>query len=71
MTGFFSGIATAMITPFNKNGVNLDEFGKMIEYQIDGGTNRRRYQRTRLYRHYGRACDYDGRRKDGSYKVFR
>ena len=39
MTGFFSGIATAMITPFNKNGVNLDEFGKMIEYQIDGGTD--------------------------------
>ncbi len=39
MTGFFSGIATAMITPFNKHGVNLDEFGKMIEYQIDGGTD--------------------------------
>ena len=39
MTGFFSGIATAMITPFNKRGVNLDEFGKMIEYQIDGGTD--------------------------------
>ena len=28
-----------MITPFNKHGVNLDEFGKMIEYQIDGGTD--------------------------------
>ena len=39
MTGFFSGIATAMITPFNKHGVNRDEFGKMIEYQIDGGTD--------------------------------
>ncbi len=39
MTGFFSGIATAMITPFNKDGVNFDEFGKMIEYQIDGGTD--------------------------------
>ncbi len=39
MTGFFSGIATAMITPFNKDGVNFDAFGKMIEYQIDGGTD--------------------------------
>lgn len=39
MTGFFKGIATAMITPFDENGVNLDEFGKMIEYQIEGGTD--------------------------------
>ena len=38
MTGFFKGIATAMITPFDENGVNLEEFGKMIEYQIEGGT---------------------------------
>lgn len=28
-----------MITPFGKNGVNLEEFGKMIEYQIEGGTD--------------------------------
>lgn len=39
MTGFFSGIATAMITPFSKDGVNFEEFGKMIEYQIMGGTD--------------------------------
>ncbi len=39
MTGFFNGIATAMVTPFGKSGVNLDELGKMIEYQIDGGTD--------------------------------
>ncbi len=39
MTGFFNGIITAMITPFGKDGVNFDEFGKMIEYQIDGGTD--------------------------------
>ena len=39
MTGFIKGIATAMITPFGKNGVNLEEFGKMIEYQIEGGTD--------------------------------
>ena len=40
MTGFFSGIITAMITPFYKDGgVNLPEFGKMIEYQIEGGTD--------------------------------
>lgn len=40
MKGFFKGTATAMITPFDKNGeVNFDAFGKMIEYQIAGGTD--------------------------------
>lgn len=39
MTGIFSGILTAMVTPFDKDGVNLDELGKMIEFQIDGGTD--------------------------------
>lgn len=28
-----------MITPFDENGVNLEEFGKMIEYQIAGGAD--------------------------------
>ena len=36
MVGFCNGILTAMITPFTENGVNLEEFGKMIEYQIEG-----------------------------------
>lgn len=40
MIGFCNGIITAMITPFYKDGgVNLPEFGKMIEYQIAGGTD--------------------------------
>lgn len=39
MTGFCNGILTAMITPFTENGVNFEEFGKMIDYQIDGGTD--------------------------------
>lgn len=39
MTGFFNGIATAMITPFNQSGVNFDELGKMIDYQTEGGTD--------------------------------
>lgn len=39
MTGFFKGIATAMVTPFNENGVNFGAFKKMIEYQIDGGSD--------------------------------
>ena len=39
MTGFCNGIITAMITPFTKDGVNFDEFGKMIEYQIEGGAD--------------------------------
>ena len=39
MTGLFSGVITAMITPFDKSGVNFEEFGKMIDYQIDGGAD--------------------------------
>ena len=40
MTGFLSGVITAMITPFDGAGkVNLSEFGKMIDHQIEGGTD--------------------------------
>jgi 4-hydroxy-tetrahydrodipicolinate synthase len=39
MKGFIRGSATAMITPFNENGVNFDSFGRMIEYQIENGTD--------------------------------
>ena len=39
MTGFFTGLATAMITPFDENGVNFEQFGRMIEYQIEGGAD--------------------------------
>lgn len=30
----FKGCGTAIITPFNENGVNYDEFKKLIEFQI-------------------------------------
>lgn len=39
MTGFLNGLATAMITPFDGKGVNLNELGKMIEFQIAGGAD--------------------------------
>ncbi|MGN0804890.1 MAG: 4-hydroxy-tetrahydrodipicolinate synthase [Candidatus Coproplasma sp.] len=40
MTGFLNGTATAMITPFYKDGgVNFEAFGKMIDYQIENGTD--------------------------------
>ena len=39
MKGFFTGTATAMITPFTQDGVNFDAFGKMIDYQIENGTD--------------------------------
>ena len=40
MVGFFNGTATAMITPFKKDGsINFDAFAKMIEYQIENGTD--------------------------------
>ena len=40
MTGFFTGTGTAMITPFSADGgINYEAFGKMIEYQIENGTD--------------------------------
>ena len=38
MKGFFKGSATALITPFNENGINFDALEKLIEHQIAGGT---------------------------------
>ena len=31
----FKGCGTAIITPFNENGINFDEFKKLIEFQIE------------------------------------
>ncbi len=39
MKNFFNGSATAMITPFCEDGVNLTALGHMIDYQIENGTD--------------------------------
>lgn len=39
MKGFFTGSATALITPFTQSGVNFETLEKLIEYQIAGGTD--------------------------------
>ena len=39
MKGFFRGSATAIITPFDENGVNYEVLGQLIEYQIANGTD--------------------------------
>lgn len=33
----FKGIATALITPFNNDGIDYEQFGKLIDWQIDSG----------------------------------
>lgn len=35
----FKGCGTAISTPFTKDGVNFDEFGKLIEFQIKEGVD--------------------------------
>ena len=35
----FTGSAVALVTPFSKNGVNFDTMGKMIDFQIENGTD--------------------------------
>ncbi len=39
MKGFFYGSATALITPFDENGVNYEVYGQLIEHQIENGTD--------------------------------
>lgn len=35
----FKGIATALITPFDDNGIHWEQFGDMIDWQIESGIN--------------------------------
>lgn len=35
----FKGCGTAIATPFDEKGVNLEEFGKLIEFQIEQGVD--------------------------------
>ena len=35
----FEGVATAIITPLNENGIDFDMFGRLIDWQIDEGIN--------------------------------
>ncbi len=35
----FSGSGVAIVTPFNDEGVDYESFGRLIEYQIDNGTD--------------------------------
>ena len=35
----FQGVATAIVTPMNENGVDYDSFGKLIDWQIEQGIN--------------------------------
>lgn len=35
----FTGVATALATPFNENGINTKEFKRFIEFQINAGIN--------------------------------
>ena len=39
MKGHFEGVFTALITPFNQSGVNFDELGRLIDFQIVGGVD--------------------------------
>lgn len=35
----FKGCGTAIVTPFNENGVNFDEFKRLIEFQIENNVD--------------------------------
>ena len=35
----FKGVATALITPLDENGIRYDDFGRLIDWQIESGIN--------------------------------
>ena len=35
----FRGVATALITPMDENGVNYEQLGRLIDWQIEKGIN--------------------------------
>ncbi|MEE0946114.1 MAG: 4-hydroxy-tetrahydrodipicolinate synthase [Acutalibacteraceae bacterium] len=35
----FTGIATALVTPLNKDGIDYEAFGRLIDWQIEEGVN--------------------------------
>ncbi|MBQ3104035.1 MAG: dihydrodipicolinate synthase family protein, partial [Oscillospiraceae bacterium] len=35
----FRGVATAIVTPMNANGVDYENFGRLIDWQIESGIN--------------------------------
>ncbi len=35
----FQGVATALITPLNENGIDYEQFGRVIDWQIEQGIN--------------------------------
>ena len=35
----FTGVATALITPTNENGVDFESYGRLIDWQIEQGIN--------------------------------
>ena len=35
----FRGAATALITPLNENGIDYEQFGRVIDWQIEQGIN--------------------------------
>lgn len=35
----FKGVATALITPFDENGINYGQFARLIDWQIESGIN--------------------------------
>ena len=35
----FKGIATALITPFSAEGIDYEQFGRIIDWQIESGIN--------------------------------
>ncbi len=35
----FRGIATALITPLTENGIDYDQFGRLVDWQIESGIN--------------------------------
>lgn len=62
----FKGAATALITPFDEKGINYEQFGRIIDWQIESGING-----LVVWRHDRRGLDHDRRRAPGGDRLYR
>ncbi len=37
MKRLFDGVATALVTPFNQNGINYSTYDKLYDFQVNNG----------------------------------
>lgn len=62
----FTGSGVAIVTPFHAGAVNFPAFGRLIDRQIDGGTDA-----IIVWRHHRRGGHHDPEGAHGDHRLLR